>query len=301
MTDGNPVASLLTGDVVERIKRLELFSRRRVEGTLTGENRSPFKGFSTDFLQHRPYSYGDNLKFLDWRVFGKTDRLFIREFEEQTNAPVNLILDISASMAFAGEGLNKHEFAVRCTGLLAYLMHVQKDDFGLFLFNNNVVEHLRPASSKRHLSRVFERLVTVQPAGETVFRECLASVEARISRRGLIAVFSDFMDRPEEIARSLGRFRMRGHDVLAFQVYDEAEKELDYIDFTRFRDLENSQVIGVDPLLIRDEYRRQFLLHQQAMKVGCLQHGVDHVLLPVSDPFDRVLGEYLQRRMSMML
>lgn len=301
MPDRSPVTSLLTGDIVERVKRLELFSRFLVEGMLTGENRSPFKGFSTDFLQHRQYAYGDNLKYLDWRVFGKTDKLVIREFEEQTNAQMNLVVDISASMRFAGDGFSKHEFAIRCAGLLAYLMHIQRDDFGVFLFNNNVVEHFRPASSKRHLARVFERLVAVEPAGETVFKDCFAMVEARVARRGLVSVFSDFMDKPDDITQSLGRLRMRGHDVIAFQIYDEAEQDIEYIDFTRFRDLENGQILSVDPLLIREEYCRQFRMHQEGMKAGCLKHGVDHVLLPVSSQFDKPLGDYLQRRMAMML
>ena len=301
MSTGTPVASLLSGDIVERIKQLELFSRLRVEGTLAGENRSPFKGFSTDFLQHREYHYGDNLKYLDWRVFGKSDRLYIKEYEDLTNAQMNLIVDISASMDFQGEGYTKQEFAVRCAGLLTYLMHLQRDDFGLFFFNDNVVEHVRPAASKRHLSRIFERLVSIAPAGRTDFTKCLFHAESRVSRKGIVAVLSDFMDEPRKIARGLGRFRMKGHDVVAFQIFDELEQELDYIDFTRFRDLETAEVTAIDPLLIRDEYRRQFDLHQREMKTECLKHGVDHVLLPVSDDFDKVMGDYLQRRMALML
>jgi len=301
MATSSPVASLLTGDIVERVKQLELFSRLRVEGTLAGENRSPFKGFSTDFLQHREYNHGDNLKYLDWRVYGKSDRLYIKEFEDLTNAQMNLVVDISASMDFLGDGYSKHEFTVRCAGLLAYLMHVQRDDFGLFLFNDSLAEHIRPASSRRHLNRVFERLVSTEPVGETDFSQCLFHAEARSPRKGLVAVLSDFMAEPAVIARGLGRFRMKGHDVIAFQVYDERETELEYIDFTRFRDLETEEVTAIDPLLIRDEYRRQFLLHQHDMKTECLKHGVDHVLLPVSDDFDRVMGDYLQRRMAMML
>jgi len=300
MPNADPVTSILTGDIVERVRRLELFSRYQVEGTLAGDNRSPFKGFSTDFLQHRQYFYGDNLKHLDWRVFGRTDKLFVREFEHLTNAQMNLVVDVSASMDFAGLGLSKHEFAIRCAGLLAYLMHLQRDDFGLFLFSDSLVEHVRPASSRRHLHRVFERLVSAEPAGETVFRECLFEAEAHISRRGLVAIFSDFMDDPELITRGLGRFRMRGHDVIAFDIFDEAEEALDYVDFTRFRDLETSEVTGIDPLLIQQEYRRQFRQHQQEMRSGCLKNGVDYVLLPVSDQFDRVMGDYLQHRMSMM-
>lgn len=301
MPSANPVASLLSGDIAERVRRLELFSRRIVEGATAGENRSPFKGFSTDFLQHRQYFHGDNLKYLDWRVYGKTDKLYVREFEDLTNAQMNLVVDISASMAFNGEGFSKHEFTVRCAGIIAYLMFLQRDDFGLFFFNNSVVEHLRPSSTRKHLIRVFERLVSSEAVGETDFKACLGFVEARAVRRGLVAIFSDFMADPDLIAHRLGRLRMRGHDVIVFQVFDPLEQELAYVDFTRFRDLETGAVTAIDPLLVKEEYHRQFVKHQHDMRAECLKHGIDHVLLPVSAEFDKVLGDYLRHRMALML
>jgi len=297
----DPVASLLSGEMVERIKRLELFCRLRVEGSRAGENRSKLTGFSTDFLQHRQYFPGDNLRYLDWRVMARTDRLVVRQHEEVTNAEVAILLDTSGSMAFAGEGMSKLEFATRCAALLTYLAYLQGDSFSLYLFDETAADHVRRGSGRRHLQRVFEKLVSVGPRGETRFAECFREVEARLVRRGLVAVLSDFMAEPEPLAKSLGRLRMRGHDVIAFQVFDPDEREMDFVDFTRFHDLEDGSVLAADPLLIQAEYRRQFDRHQLMLKEHCLAHAVDHVVLPVAAEYDEVIGDYLRRRAALML
>ncbi|MDA0838306.1 MAG: DUF58 domain-containing protein [Planctomycetota bacterium] len=301
MNSTTAVTSLLTGDVVERVKQLELFSRRRVEGALAGDNKSPFKGVSTDFMQHREYFYGDNLKYLDWRVYGKTGRLYIKQYEDVTNTPVYLVVDISTSMDFQGYTFSKHEFTVRCAGLIAYLVHTQRDDFGLFLFNQKVAEYTRPASSKSHLARTFEKLVSIVPVGGTAFEDCFLSVQSQANRKGLVVVISDFMEDPHLLARSLGGLRSRGHDVIALHVYDELEKELDYIEFTRFRDLETNEITAIDPLLIQRDYREQFELHLHDMKTQCLKQGIDYVTTEVCDDFSAVIGAYLQKRMALML
>jgi len=299
--NADPVASLLSADLVERVKQLELFCRLRVEGSRAGENRSKLIGFSTDFLQHRQYFPGDNLRYLDWRVLARSDRLVVRQHEELTNAEMAVLLDTSGSMAFAGQGMSKLDFAVRCAALLTYLMYLQGDSFSLYLFREGAVEPVRRGSGRRHLRRVFEKLVSAAPRGETGFAECFREAEARLGRRGLVAVLSDFMAEPEPIAKALGRLRMRGHDAIAFQIFDPEEREMDFVDFTRFRDLEDGSILAADPLLIQAEYRRQFDRHQLMLKEQCLAHGVDHVVLPVADEYDEVIGDYLRRRAALML
>lgn len=296
----DPVSSVLSGDTAERVKRLELFSRFRVQGVRLGENRSTLTGFSTEFRQHREYVPGDNLKFLDWRVYAKSNRLVIRQQEQHTNADVGLALDTSGSMGFAGESMSKHEFGIRCAGMLAYLMFLQRDTFTYLPFRAGLGQRVPPGSSRRHLGRVFERMVTTSAEGETDFKRSLRGIETRFRRRGLVLVFSDFMDDPQEVAHALGRLRLRGHDVIAFQVYDPLEHELDYVDFTQFRDLEDGSTRGVDPQLLRDAYRKQFEAHQTEMKEACLAHGIAHTLLPVSDDYEAVLGDYVRHRMALM-
>lgn len=299
-TNANPVASLLSGEIAERIKQLELFSRLRVEGARSGENRSPRIGFSSDFRQHRQYFPGDSLRYLDWRVLARTDRLVVKQYEELTNAEMVVLLDISGSMAFAGAGMSKLEFGVRCAGILTYLMYVQRDSYSLQLFGESAEDSIPRGEGRRHQRRVFEKLVSAVAAGPTRFVECFRQVEARRRRKGLVIVLSDFMAEPEPIAKALGRLRMRGHDVIAFQVFDAAERDLDFVDFTRFRDLEDGEVLGADPLLIQAEYRRQFDRHQLRIKEQCLAHAVDHVVLPVADEYDEVIGDYLRRRAALI-
>ena len=300
-TNANPVGSLLSGEIAERVKRLELFSRLRVEGSRAGENRSPLIGFSTDFRQHRQYFPGDSLRHLDWRVLGRTDRLVVKQYEDLTNAEMAVVLDTSGSMGFAGSGMSKLEFAVRCAGILTYLMYVQGDNYSLHPFSDDASDRVPRGEGRRHLRRIFEKLVSVAAGGQTRFVECLLQVEACLRRKGLVIVLSDFMAEPGPVAKALGRLRMRGHDVIALQVFEPAERELDFVDFTRFRDLEDASVLGADPLLIRTEYRRQFDLHQLTIKEQCLAHAVDHLALPVADEYDEVIGDYLRRRAALIL
>lgn len=309
MTNGNPannsttdsITSLLNGDMVDRLRQLELFSSRRVEGIRTGDNPSPLKGFSSDFLQHRQYFHGDSLRYLDWRVLAKSDRLMIKQFEELTNAEMTLILDGSGSMGFSGEGMSKLEFSIRCAAMLFYVMYLQQDTFSLYVFNEEIAERVAPGGSRQRLRRIFEKMIRLEPAGQTFFDKCFRQVEARLGRKGIVVIFSDFMDDPEMLAKTIGRLRLRGHDVVAFLVYDPSEEDLDFVNFTRFLDMEDGGIIGVDPLLIRKEYQRQFELHKQRLKESFQSHGIDFMCLAVTDEYEKVLGDYLRRRMALMM
>ena len=294
------ITSILTGDVVDRIRRLEIFSRSLVEGGRAGDNRSPMKGFSTDFVQHRQYYPGDMLKYLDWRVLAKSDRLVIRQYEEHTNAEMAVVLDTSGSMGFEGPGMSKIEYAVRCTAVLLYLMFLQRDSFSLFLISGKNATMIPRGSGRRHLTRAFEKLVTIKAEGEADFTEAFRGIESRLSRRGLCVVISDFMDDPEKLGTAIGRIRMHGHDAIAFQVFDPAERELDFVDMTRFVDMEDGSVYALDPLMIRNQYQEEFDKHQRNVRSRCLAQGVDHAVLPVASPFDAPIGDYLQKRMGLL-
>ncbi len=298
----NLLLSVLSGDVLERVRRLELFSRLRVEGARHGDNASPLRGFSTDFMQHRAYCAGDNLRYLDWRILAKTDRLFIREYEEHTNAEMIVLVDLSGSMRFHGEtAFSKYEYAVRCAGILLYMMLQQRDTFSLYFFGGTLTPAVRRGGNARHLGLAFDALVRGEPKGATRFDDGVRLLETMVGRRGLVIVLSDFMDDPPLIARSLARLRRRRHDLIALQLYDPREASLPFVDFTRFRDLEDGSLTGVDPQLVRREYERQFTLHQRQMKEACFAQGIDHTLLPVSDSYDTAIGEYLRHRAALLL
>jgi len=298
--DDYAAGSLLNQEMVDRLRRLELFARTRVEGSRAGENRSPLSGYSTDFLRHRQYFPGDNLRYLDWHVLARSDRLVVKQFEELTNAEMAVVVDASGSMGHRGDGMSKWEFTVRCAAVLTYLMLLQRDSFSLHLFSEDASDYVPRGSGRRHLRRAFEKLISASPSGETRFAACFAQLEQRLSRKGLVLILSDFMAEPERLGRLLGRLRMRGHDVVAFQVFEPSEREMDFVDFTRFRDLEDGSTTAVDPLLIRAEYQKEFDAHQRTMKQECLARAIDHVVLAVEDRYDEALGDYLRHRMALM-
>ena len=291
---------MIDGSLIDRIRQLELFSRFRVESFLAGPNKSPFRGFTSDFLQHRPYFRGDSLKFLDWRVYGKTDKFFIRQYEELTNARISVILDVSNSMAYRGPdaAFTKHDFAVRCAALIYYLALLHKDSFSLALFNTRVADKTPFGGGRSHLCRMLEVLAECTPGGATDFAVGLQEATSSIRRRGLTIVLSDFMDDPERIVRVISRLRFEGSDVIAMQVYEPAEREMDFNSITRFHDLESEDILVLDPIVFRREYQQEFDLHQIEMKDACRRHGFDHVVLPVCDEFDVPLLEYVRRRME---
>lgn len=293
--------SLVDGALVDRVRQLELFSRFRVESFLTGPNKSPFKGMTSDFRQHRQYFRGDELRHLDWRVYGKSERFYIREYEELTNARISVILDVSNSMAYHAPdaAYSKHDFAVRCAALLLYIALLHKDSFALTFFNTGAVERTPFGGGRKHLQRMLTLLAASTAHGPTDFPAGLRESTAPIRRRGLTVVLSDFMDRPDRIVRVLSRLRFEGSDVIAMQVFDPAERELDFNSVTRFHDLESEEILVLDPLLLRKEYQAAFDAHQVEMKQSCQRHGFDHVTLPVCEDFDVPLLEYVRRRMEM--
>jgi len=292
-----PAFQLLPAAVADRLRELEIFSRFRVEGFLHALNKSPYKGFSSDFLQHRQYFQGDNLKFLNWRVYAKSERLYIKEFEEETNTRISILLDVSNSMSHRGDAqFSKLDFAVRCAAMLARLASLQRDSFSLTTFNTTRATHLPFASGQTQLHRVLTALAETSPQGSTDFVKALASATAPIRHKGLTVVLSDFMDDPLQIVPMLARLRFRGSDVIAMQVFDPAERAMEFSSVMRFHDPESAEVITVDPTLIQREYQREFDAHQEAMKTACRRSGFDHVILPVADDFESALTTYLRRR-----
>ncbi|OPZ28117.1 MAG: VWA domain containing CoxE-like protein [Lentisphaerae bacterium ADurb.BinA184] len=291
-------SSLLSGELADRVRRLELFSRFRVEGLLSGTGKSPFKGFTADFLQHRQYFPGDPLKHLDWRVYGKSERLFIREYEELTNTRLTVVLDVSGSMSHTGASWSKHEFAIRAAAIVTYLAMAQRDSFSLALFREGRAGHVPFGGGRQHLRRVFAALLDTPPRDGTDFSRGLAEATSTVRHRGLTMVFSDFMDDPEAVVRRLAQLRYRGHDVIAAQVHDPSEQELDFNSVTRFHDPEGPTVLVVDPQLIQRQYRLAFETHLAALKGACHRHGFEFIALPVGDAFEVPVFTYLQRRLE---
>ena len=203
---------LLTAEAVQRLETMELRARAIIEGHFSGQHRSPYHGASVEFADHREYSPGDELRHLDWRVYGRTDRFFIKEYDAETNMSVHLLVDASRSMAYGSHGVTKLRYAACLAAALAYLAVKQRDAAGLVLFDTAVRTRLAPATKGRHLAAVFDLLETLEPGAETNVAAALETVAQSVSRRGLVVVISDLLDEPERVLRALGYFRHRGHD-----------------------------------------------------------------------------------------
>lgn len=306
MADGSR-ASFLDPAVLARIDNLELLARTVVDGFLQGIHRSPYLGASMDFAEHRPYMPGDDIRRIDWRLYARTDRFHIKQYEAETNADVAFLLDVSASMDYrsgpTSHGAARSENATRVgkldyarylTASLAWFSAGQKDRVGLYAFDHDVVEHVRPAAA--HLDKVLQAVARVAPGGEGSWDRPLARVANTFRRRGILVVASDFYDEPESVAAALGLFRAQGHDVAAFHVLDPAEIDFPFAEVANFRDMETQRVLPVAPDQLADEYRERVGRHVAAMGEQLGRHGVDYVLLNTAEPLDRALHAYLAFR-----
>lgn len=285
--------SFLDPAVLARIDNLELLARTVVDGFLQGIHRSPYLGASMDFAEHRPYMPGDDIRRIDWRLYARTDRFHVKQFEAETNADLALLLDVSASMGYGSDddGPAKLDYARYLTACLAWFSAGQKDRVGLYAFDDDVVEHVRPSAA--HLDKVLHATARVRAGGAGKWERPLAQVAATFRRRGILAVASDFYAEPEAMAEALGFFRAQGHDVVAFQVLDPAEIDFPFSSVANFRDLETGQVLPVTPEKLAGAYRERVGRHVAALREQFGRHGVDHVLLNTAEPLDRALYAYL--------
>lgn len=290
---------LLTPEAVARVKHLEFFARTRVEGFLTGANRSRMKGVSPEFLQHRKYMPGDDLRRLDWRVFGRTNRLVTREFEEFTNLDVVLALDFSGSMGYGLTPMSKMDFALHCAALLAYLLHLRHDRFALAACTDVVGSYLPLGSGRKHLAAIFRQLASLPIDGETRLERCATQLLQRLKRRSSIVIFSDCYEDPEPLTSAVGQLALRGHDVILYQVVHESEKELNFTGFTLFRDLETGQIDAADPLEIAAAYRDVVAEHRRELETGAARFGVEFRQVTVTEHWDFVLAALLDARKSL--
>lgn len=290
------VSDLLTTSAAARARQLEFLARTTVEGFLKGQNRAKLKGVSPEFLQHRMYMPGDDLRMLDWRILARTDRLVTREQQEFTNLDALLVLDSSGSMAYGREGMTKLEFAARCIAMLAYLFTQQNDRSGLALFGRKLQSFLPTGGGRKHLSEMFRRLSTATGDGETDMAGCAQFLLRQVTRRSVLLLFSDGYQDPDALVRGLSMLALKGHDVLFFQVYEPSETDLDFVGFTQFLDLESGQTDAADPVEIRQAYRDVFRDHQQRLRDGLLRAGVKFYPFPVQADYDLALAEIIRKR-----
>ncbi len=294
-----PAASPLSPEAINQIKRLDLRARTVVRGFLQGLHSSPYHGFSVQFSEHRRYNRGDDPKSIDWLVYAKTDKYYVKRFEAETNLTGYLVMDLSRSMGFTNrQQMTKFEYCVCLAASLCYLMIMQQDPVGLITFGDKVRASLPARSRRGHLSDVMAHLTNLKPEGATDLPAALSQIAAMIRQRSLIMLFSDLLGDPEPVFSSLARLRHGGHDVILFHVLDEAEVHFPYDGPVDFEDPETGETISVDATGFRDDYLKNLSEFQDEYRKRCSNMRIDYVPMDTSMPFDTALTEYLISRQS---
>jgi uncharacterized protein (DUF58 family) len=282
--------------VLSNINNLELRARLVVEGFITGLHKSPFHGFSVEFSQHRPYNYGDNLKYVDWKVFGRTDRFYIKQFEEETNLKAYILLDVSKSMTFHTTPISKLDYGKNLAAAMAYLMLLQRDAVGLSLFDSKIQKILPPRSVSSYLQPILHELDSIEAGEDTDIGSILHTMSERLKRRGLIILISDLYDDPTNVLSGLRHFRYNQHEVLVFHLLDPAEINFDFEGDVEFEDLESGEKIRTYPWYIREEYKEAVNQFEQNYRRQCREYLIDYHLLTTDHSLDLALMEYMIKR-----
>jgi uncharacterized protein (DUF58 family) len=289
--------SYLQPDVVSQLATMELRARLVVEGFITGLHKSPYHGFSVEFAEHRQYMPGDEIRRIDWKVWGRTDRYYIKQFEEETNLKSYLLLDTSRSMAFKSEGsLSKLEYASYLAAALAYMMTKQRDAVGLVTYDDEMRKYLPPHSTKVFLQTILAELSNLEAANMSGTGKALNAIAERLSRRGLVIIFSDLFDDPADVMNALKHFRYSQHEVLVFHILDPRERNFAFGRDAIFRDMETEEELMTQPYQIQRAYQESMAEFIELYKKQCRDQRIDYVLLDTGTPFDVALYEYLGKR-----
>ena len=287
----------LKPEVIRQVARLDLRAKFIIEGFIAGLHASPFHGFSVEFSEHRKYTPGDNISDVDWSVYAKTDRFYIKKFQAETNLTGYLVMDLSGSMGYTyRQELTKFEYSISLAAALSYLMIRQQDPVGLIAFDQKVSQSLAPKSKRSQLGNILSLLAKLQPTGETNIETSLHQVAGMIRHKSLIMIFSDFLGDPDPILKALYRLRFAGHDVILFHVLDEAEAEFPFEGMLELEDNESDERLEVDADAIKADYLEEVAKFRDRYKVECFRARIDYVPLHTGMPFDKALMSYLLSR-----
>ncbi len=289
--------SYLRPEVIRQISRLDLRAQFIVRGFLQGLHASPFHGFSVEFSEHREYNHGDDPKGIDWLVYAKTDKYYIKKFEAETNITGYLVMDLSRSMGYTfRQELTKFEYGICLAAALAYLMIHQQDPVGLIAFDDKIRQSLAPASKRTQLGNLLSLLSNLTPTGKTDIAASLTQLAAMLRHHSLIMIFSDLLAPPEEVFPALRQLRYGGHDVILFHILDEAEVHFPFQGLVELEEPETNERLTIDANHFRADYQKQIEAFREEYRRECFQRGIDYIALDTSMQFDKALMEYLVNR-----
>ena len=287
----------LDPQILARLSGLDLKARLIVEGYVSGLHKSPYHGFSIEFAQHREYAPGDDIRHVDWKVFGRTDKYYLKQYEEETNMVCYLLVDSSESMQYRSGSTSKYEYACYIAASLAHLILRQRDSAGLVLFDNQVRRFMRAGGQPSHLKTLLNELEQAQPRAKTHIAPIFNDLAERIRKRSLIMVISDLFDDPDAIVQGLKHFRHRRHDLIVFHVLDRAELEFPFQQTTLFKGLEGWPDALTEPRALRRAYLAEINAFVSQLKKGCRTNNIDYVGLHTEMPLDVALSSYLAGRL----
>ena len=287
---------ILSPEIISRLNNLFLKARFVVEGFIVGLHKSPYHGFSVEFSEHRAYGVGDEIRHIDWKLWGKTDRYFVKQFEEETNLKACLLIDQSLSMNYQSAKISKLEYAQLLASSLGYLMLKQQDAVGLILFDDQIRVNIPARSKRSHLNVILSHMVNITAGPETHIAPILHKTAEVIKKRGLIILISDLFDTPEEVLSGLQHFRYKGHEVVVFHILDSQELKLDFSQRTRFRDMESGEKMITEPWHIQEDYQSSIEAFCNLYKIQCRKNNIDYVRITTNMSLDLALSEYLLKR-----
>lgn len=286
-------------EAIRRLGRLEIRARHIVEGFLSGMHRSPYFGQSVEFLQHRQYARGDDLRHVDWKVWAKQDRLYVKQFEEDTNMRCMMLVDTSASMEYGSGPLNKFDYGATIAASLAYLLLRQQDAVGCVAFDEGVRMTVPTRSKRNHLGSIVQAFSRVSLKHKTDAYHVLSEVAESFPRRGMMVLISDLLCDVEGTLKGLKLLRQRGHEIMVFHVLDDDELDFPFNGSMRFEGLESNDSLNCNPRALREGYLEALEQFLSDIRVGCARAAVDYAVIRTSDPLDAVLAQYLSNRLGM--
>jgi len=287
------VSKYLDPNVVSRFSNLTLLPRGAVEGTVTGLHRSPYKGFSVEFSDHRAYTWGDEIRRIDWKVYAKTDRFYVKQYEEETNLKAYLLLDTSASMGYSSNAMTKLEYGCYLVALLSYILIKQQDAVGLVTFSDSINNLIPPRSTPGHLQVILNLLQGLKPAGKSTIARPCHEIASILKRRALVILISDLLDSEEEILSALKHFRHNKHECVIFHTLDRMELDFSFKESLTLQDLETGEKIFLYPHAVKEEYCKRVKEFIEWYKRVCSESQIDYVPVDTSVSYERVLASYL--------
>jgi len=286
----------LNPNIVNQLNNLYIKAKLIVEGTMYGLHKSPFHGFSAEFSEHRAYSQGDQIKNIDWKLWSKTDKYYVKRFEEETNLSCHIFLDASKSMDFTSSNVTKFQYSQMIAAALSYLIIKQKDSLGLYTFNTEIKLSIPPKNNKNHLNTILTLMENMKTSGSTNISKVLNFNAEKIKKSGLIILITDLLDDTDKILEGLKHFQYYKHEILVFHVLDKQEVELEYKEKIIFEDLENKEKVNIEPWQIKDSYNKEYMNKINYFKSECLKTRIEYNLVYTDQDLDQAIHQFLNKR-----